>query len=71
MFGEWGHLFIYGFFNDTTIFTYKHQVIYEFCFCINSLAIMLWNSKRQHADKRSPCVVVKWNEQNCVVSKTD
>jgi hypothetical protein len=34
------HLFICGFFNDTTVFSYKHQVSCEFCFCVNSLVVM-------------------------------
>jgi len=65
------YLFIFCFFNDTTAFSYKHQVTYEFCFCVNSLTVMLWNSIRKYADERSPYVVLKWNEQNCVVSETD
>jgi hypothetical protein len=35
------YLFIFGFFNDTTVFSYKHEVTHEFCFCVNSLAVML------------------------------
>lgn len=52
-------LLIYGFFNDTTVFSYKRQVTYEFCFCVNTLAVLLQNSKRKHADERLPCVVLK------------
>ena len=64
-------LFIYGFFNDTTVFSYKHQVTYEFCFSVNSFAVLIWNSKRKHADERSPCVVLKWKVTMCGVKMKD